>query len=152
MPRGFIYNSMFIGEYQHTLDDKGRVAVPAKFRSELKNGLVVTQGLDKCLVAYTAEEWGKVALKLAAMPVVKSDSRAFARFMLAKAMDMELDGQGRVMLPDYLRRYANLKKEVVITGLYTRLEIWDKGSWEKYSANVSKNSAEVAEKLGELGI
>jgi MraZ protein len=141
---------MFIGEYQHNLDVKGRLALPAKFRSILAKGAVVTKGLDNCLFVYSKEEWKKLAEKLASLPISKANHRAFARLMLAGAMDVDPDGQGRVLLPDYLRQYASLKKKVIIAGLYNRLEIWDETNWEKYKQGTEKASEEIAEKLGEL--
>lgn len=143
---------MFIGEYHHNLDEKGRIAVPMKFRSELLKGAVVTRGLDNCLFLYTKEEWQKLADRLAKLPISKANTRAFARLMLAGAMDVEIDRQGRIILPDYLRKYASLKKKVVITGLFSRLEIWDSVVWGKYKLGTEKNSGDIAEALGELGV
>ncbi|MEK9152304.1 MAG: division/cell wall cluster transcriptional repressor MraZ [Patescibacteria group bacterium] len=143
---------MFIGEYQHNVDDKGRLAIPMKFRRELKKGAVITRGLDGCLFVFTSSEWKILAEKLASTPLSQSNSRAFARLMLAGAMDVELDGQGRAIVPEYLRQYAKLGKEVVVAGLYSRLEIWDKAAWEKYKAETEKNSNDIAEKMGELGV
>jgi MraZ protein len=143
---------MFIGEYSHTLDDKGRVAIPIKFREALKKGTVVTRGLDHCLFVYTAEEWGKLAEKLVNLPISQANSRAFARLMLAGAMDIDVDKQGRVMLPDYLREFAHLQKDVVVAGLYNRLEIWDAATWKKYKEQTEAQSNEIAEQMGELGV
>ena len=143
---------MFIGEYQHSIDDKGRVMLPKKFQGELAEGAVVTRGIDTCLFLYSKKEWEKLASRIASLPISKSGSRAFSRHMLAGAMDVELDKQGRVVLPEYLRSYAAMKKEVVIAGLYTRLELWDKSAWAKYKAATEKESTEVAEQLGELGV
>jgi MraZ protein len=143
---------MFIGEYQHTVDEKGRLAIPSKFRKELAKGAVVTRGLDSCLFVFTAAEWKKLAEKLAELPMSQPNARAFARLMLAGAMDVKLDTQGRVLLPEYLRGYAKLGKESVVAGLYSRLEIWDKGAWEKYKKKTESNSNDIAEKLGELGV
>ncbi len=142
---------MFIGEYSHNLDDKGRLAVPVKFRASLKQGAVVTQGLDNCLFLYTKNEWRKLAEKLARLPINKANSRAFSRLMLAGAMDVDFDNQGRIMLPEYLRKSAGLKKKVIIAGLYDRLEIWDQLNWNKYKNNTEKKSGDIAEALGELG-
>src|SRR3989339_2072886 len=111
---------MFIGEYQHNIDPKGRLAVPAKFRQILTKGAVVTKGLDDCLFLYPKVEWQKLADKLAALPISKANTRAFARLMLAGAMDVEVDKQGRVMIPEYLRKFANVTKSVVVAGLYNR--------------------------------
>lgn len=143
---------MLIGEYQHTLDDKGRIAVPAKFRLVLQKGMVVTKGLDVCLFVYPKDEWGKLVVKIAALPLAKANTRAFSRLMLAGAMDVELDGQGRVTVPEYLRQFARLDKQVVIAGVYNRLEIWDHRSWDEYKRATEGKSNEIAEALGELGV
>lgn len=143
---------MFIGEYYHSLDEKGRVALPVKFRKDLKPGAVVTRGLDNCLFLYTKEAWQDLADKLAKLPISKANTRAFSRLMLSGAMEVEIDGQGRIILPEYLRKYAFLKKKLVIAGLYNRLEIWDESNWNKYKNNTEKGSGEIAEALGELGI
>ncbi|PKM91467.1 cell division/cell wall cluster transcriptional repressor MraZ [Candidatus Falkowbacteria bacterium HGW-Falkowbacteria-1] len=143
---------MFIGEYNHNLDDKGRLAIPAKFRSLLKKGGVVTKGLDNCLFLYTNEQWKKIAQKLSALPISQSKARSFARHFLAGAMDLEFDNQGRVTLPEYLRNFSSLKKSVIIAGLYNHLEIWDEEAWSKYKSESEKNSNAIAEELGDLGI
>ena len=143
---------MFIGEYQHAMDEKGRLAIPVKFRNELKEGAVVTRGLDRCLTIYTAEEWEKLATRLANLPMASANTRAFARLMLAGAMDVALDAQGRVIVPDYLREYAGLGKKAVLAGLYNRLEVWDAVKWEEFKARTEIASADIAEKLGELGV
>ena len=143
---------MFIGEYKHNLDDKGRLAIPTKFRADLSKGAVVTRGLDTSLFLFPKEEWDKLAEKLANLPLGQSNSRAFARLMLAGAMDVELDKQGRVMLPEYLRTYADLKKSIVVAGLYTRREIWDEQTWESYKKKMEEDAESVAEQLGELGV
>ena len=143
---------MFIGEYNHNLDEKNRLAIPAKFRAVLAKGAVVTRGLDSCLFLYSKTAWQELADKLAKLPISQSNTRAFSRLMLAGAMDVVLDKQGRIILPDYLKQYASLKKKVVITGLMNRLEIWDEETWEKYKANTEKNSGDIAEALGELGV
>ncbi|MEK9130422.1 MAG: division/cell wall cluster transcriptional repressor MraZ [Patescibacteria group bacterium] len=141
---------MFIGEYFHTIDEKGRVAVPTKFRSKLVDGVVITRGLDNCLFLYTLEEWKNLADKLSKLSISKANTRAFSRLMLAGAMDLQLDKQGRIIIPDYLRKYANIKKKAVITGLFNRLEIWDQEVWEKYKDNTEKTSENIAEALDEL--
>ena len=143
---------MFIGEYSHNLDDKGRLAIPAKFRAALKKGAVVTRGLDSCLFLYTKAEWQKLAQKLAALPFSQANSRAFARLMLAGAMDVEVDKQGRVILPEYLRQFAGLKKSTVIAGLYSRLEIWDETKWATYKGQTEAESGSIAERMAELGV
>ncbi len=143
---------MLLGEYQHTLDAKGRVAIPAKFREKLTAGAIITRGLDNCLFIFATSEWVELAKKLTALPLAQANSRAFVRLMLAGAMDVELDNQGRILIPDYLRKYAGLGKQVVVAGLYNRMEIWDLAAWEKYKQKTESSSEEIAEKLGELGI
>lgn len=143
---------MFIGEYRHNRDEKGRIAIPTKFRGKLKKGAVVTRGLDACLFVFTADEWKILAEKLVNLPMSQSNARAFARLMLAGAMDISLDKQGRVVLPEYLRDYAHLGKDVVIAGLYSRLEIWDASAWDEYKTQTEKDSADIAERMGELGV
>lgn len=143
---------MFIGEYKHNLDDKGRMAVPSKFRKSLSGGAVVTRGLDNCLFLYPKKEWGEIAKKLSALPISQAKARAFARLMLAGAMDVQFDNQGRINLPEYLREFAGLKKKAVVAGLYDRLEIWDEANWDKFKISVEKDSANIAESLGELGV
>ncbi len=143
---------MFIGEYHHSIDQKGRLAIPSKFRDSFKKGAVITRGLDNCLFIYTAAEWKILAEKLAALPISQANTRAFARLMLAGAMDVDFDKQGRVVVPEYLRKYAGMKKMTVIAGLYNRLEVWSEDAWEKYRVNAEKQSTEIAEALGELGV
>jgi len=143
---------MFIGEYNHNLDEKGRLAIPAKFRLILKKGAVVTKGLDGCLFLYSKSQFEEIAKKFSALPLSQSKARAFARHMLAGAMDVEFDNQGRVTLPEYLRKFSNLKKKVIVAGLYNHLEIWDEAAWNRYKSESEKNSNAIAEALGDLGI
>lgn len=143
---------MFIGEYKHTIDDKGRVAVPVKFRADLVKGAVVTRGLDSSLFLLPSEEWGKLTDKLASLPLGQANSRAFARLMLAGAMDAMLDKQGRFIIPEYLRQYAGLRKNIVIVGVNTRLELWDEEAWMAYSAKTQADAGAIAEQMGGLGI
>ncbi len=143
---------MFLGEYNHSLDAKGRLAIPTKFRSALKKGAVVTRGLDGSLVLYTLSEWKILAEKLAALPRSKQNSRTFARLMLAGAMDVALDKQGRITIPEYLRVYARMNKNVVVAGLYNRLELWDEKGWNAFKKKAEAEGADIAEQLGELGI
>jgi MraZ protein len=143
---------MFIGEYKHNLDSKGRLAIPAKFRSKLKSGAVVTRGLDNCLFLYPKEQWQEIAQKLAELPISQAKARAFSRLMLAGAMDVEIDSQGRVTLPEYLRQYARLSKKSVVAGLYDRLEIWNQEAWDKYKQGAEAESTEIAEALSDLGV
>lgn len=143
---------MFIGEYSHSLDDKGRLAVPKKFRAALAKGAVVTRGFDNCLFLYTKIEWAKLAEKLANLPFAQANNRAFARLMLAGAMDVEVDKQGRVIVPEYLRGFAGLKKDIVVAGLYNRLELWDADKWSEYTKRTEAESTTIAEQMSELGV
>ncbi len=143
---------MFIGEYSHTIDPKKRLAVPSKFRSDLKNKVVVTRGLDKCLFVYPLKVWGEIAGKLGTLPVGESGTRSFIRLMLAGAVDVEIDKQGRILIPDYLKFYAGLNKNVIIAGIYNRLEVWDEKKWKLYKNKAEKNTDEIAEQLGKLGV
>lgn len=143
---------MFIGEYRHSIDEKGRLALPVKFRQLLHKGAVVTRGLDSCLFVYTLSEWKMLADKLSKLPISKANTRAFARLMLAGAMDVTLDSQGRIMLPEYLREYASMSKKVVVTGLYNHLEIWDQDRWERYKKVTEKDSSAIAEALDGLDV
>ncbi|MEK7149364.1 MAG: division/cell wall cluster transcriptional repressor MraZ [Patescibacteria group bacterium] len=143
---------MFIGEFTHNLDIKGRMAMPIKFRDKLTSGAIITRGLDYCLFVFSVKEWETLAQKLVALPLAQANSRAFVRLMLAGAMDVELDKQGRILIPDYLRDYANLKKEITVAGLYNRIEIWNSEAWKQYKEKTESASDEIAEKLSELGI
>lgn len=143
---------MFIGEYQHSIDEKGRIAVPAKFRKALEKGAVVTRGLDNCLFLYPAKEWELQATEIAKLSIAKADSRAFNRHMLSGAMEVEIDKQGRMVIPDYLRRFAGITKKTVVTGLYNRVEIWDAEKWKIYQQTTESQSAAIAERMGELGV
>jgi len=143
---------MFIGEYRHTIDIKKRLALPAKFRRELGKTVTVTRGLDNCLVIYPLKEWQVMSNKLGKLPASQLEARGFARIMLAGAMAVELDRLGRILIPEYLKEYAALKKNVVVCGLYNRLEVWDAQKWETYKRKVEKEVGDFAAKLGELGI
>ncbi|MDD4412430.1 MAG: division/cell wall cluster transcriptional repressor MraZ [Patescibacteria group bacterium] len=142
---------MFLGEYHHSLDEKGRLAIPAKFREALKGGAVATKGLDNCLFLYPKTEWEAVAAKMASLPFNKANDRALARHFLAGAMDLDFDSQGRTVLPEYLRNFASLKKKIVVAGLYNRLEIWDEEAWEKYKTDSEKETNAIAEALDGIG-
>jgi MraZ protein len=143
---------MFIGEYQHSIDPKKRLAVPSKFRVELKNKVIVTRGLDKCLFIYPVKVWDELANKLGTLPVGEAGTRSFIRLMLAGAIDVEVDKQGRILIPDFLKEYAGLNKNVTIAGVYNRLEIWDEKKWSEYKKSAEKNTDEIAEQLGKLGV
>lgn len=143
---------MFIGEYQHSTDEKGRLAIPAKFRATLGERAVITRGLDRCLFLFSGTDWEELAKKIAAMPITDTNARGFGRLMLAGAMEAPLDAQGRILLPDYLRTYADIKKQAVVAGLYSRIEIWNDEAWGKYKAETESQSNEIAARLSELGI
>lgn len=143
---------MFLGEFKHTIDNKGRLAIPAKFRASLSGGAIITRGLDKCLFLFPQKEWDILANKLVNLPLSQSDSRAFVRLMLAGAGDVEFDAQGRILIPENLRNYAQLSKKIIVTGLYNRIEIWDEDEWSRYKSKTESASDEIAEKLGQLGI
>ena len=123
---------MFIGEFSHTVDEKGRVSVPVKFRDSLAAGCIVTRGLDGCLWLYSKEDWDKIATEVAGLPLTQKNARSFSRFILSGAMDVRLDKTGRVNLPKYLTDYAGIKSKVVIAGMYNRLEIWAEGTWNEF--------------------
>jgi MraZ protein len=144
--------TMFIGEYTYKIDEKKRVAVPPKFRDDLKKKAVVTRGLDNCLFLYSMEEWQKIAEKISQLPFGQEDGRGFSRIMLSGAMEVEFDSSGRILVPDYLKDYALLKKDVVVAGLYNRIEIWDKSTWEKYKSSTEKELGNIAERLKEFGL
>lgn len=143
---------MFIGEYTHSIDAKKRLALPSKFRGELGEKVVVTRGLDRCLFVYPMGAWEQLSEKLGNLPVGEPGTRSFIRLMFAGAADVELDSQGRVLLPDNLKQYAGLGKEVVVAGLFNRLEIWDTEVWQAYKSDAEKNTDAIAEQLGKLGV
>ena len=143
---------MLIGQYQHTIDAKKRLALPVKFRGELGTQVIVTKGVENCLVVYTQKEWEVMSAKLANLPVSQGEARSFTRHILSSAMEVELDKLGRILVPDYLKEYAGFKKNVVICGLSNRLEIWDEEKWQAYSQNAEKGVEEIVSKLGPLGI
>lgn len=142
---------MFIGEYTHSIDEKGRLSLPVKFRDDLLSGCVVTRGLDHCLWVYPQKEWEQIAQKLSALPITQKDARSFARLMLAGAMETRLDKTGRVNLPGYLKEYAGISGKVVIAGMYNRLEIWPEAAWENFKKQMEDNSDQIAENLAEIG-
>ncbi|MEI6266590.1 MAG: division/cell wall cluster transcriptional repressor MraZ [bacterium] len=139
---------MFIGEYQHNLDDKGRLAIPAKFRGQLSEGAVVTKGLDNCLSLFTKEGWDFEAERLMNLPLTQAKARAYARFMLSSAFPVEIDKQGRVNVPQALRSFAGISGSTVVTGLGDHVEIWAPEAWEEYRSHIEKDSGNIAEELG----
>lgn len=143
---------MFMGEFQHTIDIKGRIIVPNKFRSILGDRFVATRGLENCLFVYPMTEWQQLEQKLRSLPFTNADARAFVRFFFSGATECELDKQGRILLPANLRDYANLEKDVVVLGVINRVEIWSRELWEKYSAKTEANPEEIAEKIVDFGL
>lgn len=143
---------MFIGEYSHTIDEKGRMAVPSKMRKDLGSGAVITRGIDNCLWLFPKKVWQQLAEKLASLPMTDTNSRAFSRLMLAGAIEVEFDSQGRALVPNYLRSFAKLKKNVVIAGLYNRLEIWDQNEWQEYKTKIEKSTDTIAKHMADLGV
>lgn len=142
---------MFLGEHQHTIDAKGRLIIPSRFREGLGERFVVTKGLDTCLFAYPLSEWHVLEQKMRSLPMTRSDARAFVRFFFSGATECELDKQGRVLIPANLREYAGLKKDIVVIGVSSRVEIWSKERWEVYSQESASSVEEIAEDL-DLGI
>jgi len=143
---------MLIGEYKHILDDKNRISLPAKFRSEMGKRVVIAPGLDNCLSVFALKEWQKIAGKLSLSSMLASDNRSFNRFMFGGAVEAEVDSIGRVLLPDFLRERGNLKNKVVIIGVQNRLEIWNEKAWDDYKQVIEKRADTLAEKLGQVGV
>lgn len=141
-----------MGEYQHTLDAKGRLIVPAKFREELGAGAVLTRGLDHCLFLFPMDEWRLLEEKLKTLPLTKAGARQFVRFLFSGATECELDKQGRIIVPQNLRDYAQIQKDAVIIGVSTRIEIWSKETWEAYVEEAEESYEEIAESIVDLGI
>jgi MraZ protein len=143
---------MLIGEYRHTIDTKKRLAIPSRLRRELGSKAVITRGLDNCLFIFPLSQWNKLVEKLSKLPLGQKDTRGFIRLMLAGAGEVKLDQLGRILIPDYLKQYAGLKKNIVIAGVYNRLEIWDEAKWNLFKQSTEKEVDNMAERLGELGV
>ncbi|MGI5911643.1 MAG: division/cell wall cluster transcriptional repressor MraZ [Syntrophomonadaceae bacterium] len=143
---------MFLGEYQHSLDVKGRLTVPSKFRGQLGERFVATKGLDNCIFIYPMEEWKTIEQKLKSLPFTRADVRSFARFFFSGASELEVDRQGRILMPLNLREYAGIDKELVIIGVGNRIEIWSLNNWRKYNMDAAASYEEIAESLVDLGI
>jgi MraZ protein len=146
-------SAFLTGEYRHALDDRGRVAVPARFRTRLAEGTTLTRWLDSCIAVYPRDAWEELAEKLRALPLTNPQAREFARFMASGAVEAELDKQGRLLVPQYLRQYAALEPgEVVVVGALNRLEIWSAAAWEPYRGRMENAPEALAEQLQDLGI
>ena len=143
---------MLIGEYEHSLDAKGRLIMPAKLREDIGEKFIVTKGLDGCLFAYSKEEWNNFEEKLKTLPLTNKNARDFVRFFLSGAVECEIDKQGRFLIPNNLRTYAILEKEIIIIGVGTRIEIWNRENWKKYSSDENISADEIAENMTMLGI
>ncbi len=142
---------MFIGEYEHSLDEKKRVSLPKAFRTGLGKKVVMTRGLDNCLFVYPRAAWEKVAGKLQELSFAQADTRGFNRFILSGAAEVEVDSAGRVLIPDHQKEFAGLKRNVVFAGVNDRVEIWEAGKWNAYKSRIEKQADALAEKLGEIG-
>jgi MraZ protein len=141
---------MFLGRFGHNLDAKGRLAIPAKFRSALADGLVVTRGIDRCLSVYPLAAWQGLAGKVSALSISDPDARLLKRMVFGEAVDEAMDAQGRIVLPPELRRYAGIEREAVVVGMNTHLELWDPGRWDKLTATVEDEGASIAQRLADL--
>ena len=140
---------MFIGEYHHSVDDKGRLIIPSKFREELGNNFIITRGIENCLFVYSMESWEKIVNKLETLPFTKKDARAFIRFFLSGASEAEFDKQGRINITSPLISYANITKECVVIGTGDRLEIWSEESWNDFFTSAKDSMSDIAENLFE---
>lgn len=143
---------LFIGEYEHSVDSKGRVIMPVKLREDIGEKFIVTKGLDGCLFAYSISEWTNFEEKLKTLPLTNKNARDFVRFFLSGAVECEIDKQGRFLIPSNLREYATLEKEINIIGVGTRIEIWNREEWKKYSSDENISADEIAENMTMLGI
>ncbi|OBR64995.1 cell division/cell wall cluster transcriptional repressor MraZ [Paenibacillus oryzae] len=143
---------MFLGEYQHSIDEKGRLIIPSKFREALGPTFIATRGLDNCLFVYPMSEWSVLEQKLKSLPLMKSDARAFTRFFFSGATECELDKQGRVNIPAHLRDYAKLDKDCMVLGVSGRMEIWSKSLWDGYYEQSEQKFNEIAETLSDFDI
>ncbi|MBS4008048.1 MAG: division/cell wall cluster transcriptional repressor MraZ [Clostridium sp.] len=143
---------MFMGEHQHAIDGKGRLIIPVKFREDLGESFIVTRGLESCLFVYPLQEWHLLTEKLKTLPFTKADARAFMRFFFSGAVSCELDGQGRILLPNNLREHAKLIKDVMVIGVSNRVEIWSREVWEAYSEQAGLSYEDIAEKMLDLAL
>ena len=143
---------MLIGEYIHTLDGKNRMSLPVKFRKEIGNSIVIAPGLDNCLSLYTVREWQKISSKLSDSSMLASDNRSFSRFMFGQAVDVGVDSQGRILIPENLKNRSKLSSKVVVIGVQNRVEIWNEKAWNDYKKIVEKEADALADKLGQIGV
>lgn len=143
--------NLLIGEYLHSLDDKKRVSLPKQFRAALGKRVIMTRGLDNCLYIYAVSSWANVAKRLQSLSIVNEDTRGFNRFMLSGAAEVDVDDVGRILVPDHQKEYAQLKRNVVFTGVSDHVEVWDSARWKAYKARIEKDAVKMAKKLGEIG-
>jgi len=143
---------VFLGEFSHTIDDKGRLTLPAKFRSDLGQGVVVTRGIDKCLFIFTLDEFQRIADKVGELPMTQADGREFSRHFFSGASDIEVDKQGRVLIPQNLRDYAGLDGEVIVAGVNKRIEVWDVIAWQQVRADFENKATGNADQWARLSV
>jgi MraZ protein len=143
---------MFVGQYEHSLEAKGRLSIPKKYRSQLSEGAFLSQGLDGCLFLYPKASWETLIYKLSQLPLTKSDARSFSRSLSYGAAEVEIDSLGRILIPDHLRNFAGIKSTCIVAGSIDRVEIWDKEKFITYTAQINKAAEEIAEKLSSSGI
>ena len=145
-------NNMLLGEYRHNLDSKNRLTIPAKLRMELGEKPILTRGLDNCLFIYPRHDWELIVEKLSQLPLSQKTARNFSRFMLSGASEAEIDEMGRILVPDFLRKYGRFEKTIVVVGVQNRVEIWAEKEWGKYMTEIEKSSGDIAENLSGFGI
>ena len=141
---------MFLGRYAHTIDAKGRLAIPARYREALAEGVVLTRGIDRCLALYPMAAWLPLAEKINSLPISDPDARTFRRMVFAEAVNLELDAQGRILVPPDLRRYAELDREAYVVGVNTSIEVWSPARWEAVTAVIDHDGAAIAQRLASL--
>lgn len=146
------YKIMLIGEYRHTVDSKKRISLPSKFRSEVGEQVVLTRGLDNCIFVYPVDAWKEISQKLSELSIGQADSRGFNRFMLAGAVEANIDGSGRILIPDFLKEFADIDDSVVLAGVHNRIEIWNEERWDDYKDSIESKADVLAEKLGDIGM
>lgn len=143
---------MLVGEYRHTLDGKNRMSLPVKFRKEMGKSVVIAPGLDNCLSIFTTKEWQKISLKLSDSSMLASDNRSFSRFMFGQAVEIDVDSNGRILIPENLKSRSKLTSKVVVIGVQNRAEIWNEKAWDSYKKLVEKQADALADKLGQVGV
>lgn len=143
---------MLLGEYQNTIDNKGRIIIPSRFREELGHRFILTKGLDHCLIIYSMEEWKRFEDKLKSLPIASKEARSFVRYFFSGAVECEADKQGRMNIPPHLREYARIEKDLVTIGVSDRVEIWSRQEWEAYQDSEAMGNDDIADKMAQFGI